>query len=235
MLYKPTAAQQCVCSDTAGLNTTDLLVAHDVSGMAQITDAAVLLFEGFESLDAFGPYEVLSVGADAGPDFGVSLVTAEPTSQVTSARGATVVPDGTVAETDPDLLVVPGGGWNDAADRGARTEADRGTIPELLADRADTTTIAGVCTGGMLLARAGLLDGRPAITHAGAIDELRAAGVDVVDARVVDAGDVLTAGGVTSGIDLALYVLAREFGLDVAAAVEETIEHERHGDVHVAD
>ncbi|MFC7132212.1 MULTISPECIES: DJ-1/PfpI family protein [Salinibaculum] len=203
--------------------------------MTAISRAAVLLFEGFESLDAFGPYEVLAVGANAGPDYDVSLVTAEPAESVTSAHGATVVPDATVAEANPDLLVVPGGGWNDDAARGTRAEADRGVVPELLADLAPTTTIAGVCTGGMLLARAGLLDGRPAVTHAGAMDDLRATDADVVEARVADAGDVLTCGGVTSGIDLALYVLAREFGLEVAAAVEETIEHERHADVHVAD
>jgi transcriptional regulator GlxA family with amidase domain len=205
--------------------------------MSDISHAAVLVFDGFESLDAFGPYEVLAVGAgvDAAPDYDVSLVTAEPADTVTSAHGATVVPDGTVADVDPDLLVVPGGGWNDAADSGARAEADRGVVPELLADLAPTTIIAGVCTGGMLLARAGLLDGRPAVTHHGALDDLRATDAEVVEARVVDAGDVLTAGGVTSGIDLALYLLAREFGLEVAAAVEETIEHERYGEVHVAD
>jgi transcriptional regulator GlxA family with amidase domain len=205
--------------------------------MSDISHAAVLLFDGFESLDAFGPFEVLAVGAgvDGAPDYDVSLVTAEPTDSVTSAHGATVVPDGTVAEVNPDLLVVPGGGWNNDAPSGARAEADRGVVPELLADIAPTTIIAGVCTGGMLLARAGLLDGRPAVTHAGALDDLRETEADVVDARVVDAGDVLTAGGVSSGIDLALYLLAREFGLEVAAAVEETIEYERHGDIHVAD
>lgn len=203
--------------------------------MTDIDHAAVLLFDGFESLDAFGPYEVLSVGAAAGPDYDVSLVTAGVADSVESAHGATVVPDTTVADADPDLLVVPGGGWNDGADRGARAEADRGVVPDLLADLAPTTTVAGVCTGGMLLARAGLLDGRPAVTHAGALDDLSATDADVVEARVVDAGDVLTAGGVTAGIDLALYLLAREFGLEVAAEVEETIEHERRGDVHVAD
>lgn len=203
--------------------------------MSDIAQVAILVFEGFESLDAFGPYEVLAVGASAGPDYDVSLVTAEPTDSVDSAHGATVVPDSTVAEADPDLLVVPGGGWNDDSGRGARAEADRGVVPDVLADLAPTTTVAGVCTGGMLLARAGLLDGRPAVTHASALDDLRETAADVVDARVVDAGDVLTTGGVTAGIDLALYLLAREFGLETAAEVEETIEHQRYGDVHVAE
>lgn len=203
--------------------------------MTQFSRAAVLVFDGFESLDAFGPFEVLSVGAAHGPDFDVSLVTAEPTDTVRSAHGARVVPDGTVEEMNPDLLVVPGGGWNARSDRGAWAEAERGVVPDLLADEATTgTTIAGVCTGGMLLAHAGLLDGRPAVTHAGAVADLQDTGADVVDARVVDAGDVLTAGGITSGIDLGLYLLERAFGAELAAEVAETLEHARRGPVYVA-
>ncbi len=200
-----------------------------------LSDVSVLLFDGFESLDAFGPFEVLSVGAARAARLDVSLVTAEPVETVRSAHGATVVPDGTVVEADPDLLVVPGGGWNDRAAASAWTEAERGVIPDLLADRAADTTIAGVCTGGMLIARAGLLDGRPAVTHHGALGDLRETGADVVDARVVDAGDVLTAGGITAGIDLGLYLLEREFGSDLATEVADHLEYERHGPVHVAE
>jgi transcriptional regulator GlxA family with amidase domain len=200
-----------------------------------MADAAVLLFDGFESLDAFGPFEVLGAGTKRGADLDVSLVTADPAETVRSGDGATIVPDGTVAGVGPDLLVVPGGGWNDRADSGAWAEAERGTIPDLLAERADDTTLAGVCSGGMLLARAGLLDGRPAVTHGGALADLAETGADVVDARVVDAGDVLTAGGVTSGLDLALYLLDREFGSWVAVAVENYLEYERRGTVYRAD
>jgi transcriptional regulator GlxA family with amidase domain len=204
--------------------------------MTQFSCAAVLVYDGFESLDAFGPFEVLAVGANHGPDFDISLVTAEPTDTVCSAHGAVVVPDGTVEDVNPDLLVVPGGGWNTRSDRGAWAEAERGVVPDLLAAEAKAgTTIAGVCTGGMLLARAGLLDGRPAVTHAGALADLRDAGADVVDARVVDAGDVLTAGGVTSGIDLGLYLLERAFGADLARDVAETLEHDRRGSIHIVD
>lgn len=203
--------------------------------MSSLSQAGVVLFEGFESLDAFGPFEVLSVAATEEPTFDVSLCTAEPTDAVDSAHGATVEPDGTVADVDPGLLVVPGGGWNARDGTGAWAEARRGVVPDLLAGRATDTTVAGVCTGGMLLARAGLLDGRPAVTHRGAIEDLRATDAEVVDARVVDAGDVLTAGGVTAGIDLALHIVEREFGPDRAAAVAETVEHERRGPVHVTD
>jgi transcriptional regulator GlxA family with amidase domain len=201
--------------------------------MTAIDSAGVLVYDGFESLDAFGPFEVLAAGADRGPGFDVSLVSVDPTDSVTSGDGATVVPAGTVAAADPDLLVVPGGGWNDRADTGAWAEAERGVVPDMLADRAAAgTTVAGVCSGGMLLARAGLLDGRPAVTHRGALDDLEATGADVVRARVVDAGDVLTAGGVTSGLDLALYLLDREFGSPLAVEVEGYLEYERRGTVY---
>jgi len=214
-----------------------------------IDHAGVLLYEGFEPLDAVGPYEVLSIGADrlsAGESsadgsradtggFETSLCTAGAADRVTSAYGMTVEPHGSVADLDPDLLVVPGGGWNDRAETGTWAEAERGVVPDLLAERAAAgTTVAGVCTGGMLLERAGLLAGRAAVTHAGALDDLRETGTEVIEARVVDAGDVLTCGGVTSGLDLALYLLEREYGVELADAVAQTIEHERRGPVHVA-
>jgi transcriptional regulator GlxA family with amidase domain len=80
----------------------------------------------------------------------------------------------------------------------------------------------------MLLAKAGLLNGRPAVTHHTALEDLRAAGADVrPDARWVDDGDILTAGGVTSGIDLALHLLERFRGADTARAAERILEHRR--------
>mgnify|MGYP002761374237 CR=1 FL=1 len=79
----------------------------------------------------------------------------------------------------------------------------------------------------MLLAEAGVTDGRRAVTHADAVDELRESGAEVVDARVVDDGDLLSAGGVTSGFDLALYVVQCEFGCDVAVRLATVFEYER--------
>jgi hypothetical protein len=83
--------------------------------------------------------------------------------------------------------------------------------------------------GAMLVAAAGLLEGRPAITHHSAIDDLRAAGAEVIHARVVDAGDVITAGGVTSGLDLALHLVERDHGSAAALAAERELEYERRG------
>jgi transcriptional regulator GlxA family with amidase domain len=83
----------------------------------------------------------------------------------------------------------------------------------------------------MLLAAAGLLEGRPAITHHGAIADLEVAGARVVHARVVDDGDIVTAGGVTSGLDLVLHLAERLFGSDAALAAERELEYERRGTV----
>ena len=137
---------------------------------------------------------------------------------------------------DPDLVVVPGGGWTDGAEHGARAEVERGALPDAIAARhRDGATVVSVCTGGMILAAAGVLDGRPTTTHHGAIDDLRETAANVVDARVIDDSDVLTAGGVTAGLDLALWLVEREFGDDVAEMVASEMEYERRGEVYRGD
>jgi len=179
----------------------------------------ILLFDGFDDLDAFGPFEVLS---EAG--LSTRLVTVAPLERVTSAHGARIVPDGVLG--DPDLVLVPGGGWNDRSAAGAYAEARKGQLTKSLAERhARGRRIGSVCTGAMLLAEAGLLGGRPAITHHSAIEDLKAFGADVREGeRVVDDGDIITAAGVTSGIDLALYLVERELGAEAAKAGAEEIE-----------
>ena len=162
----------------------------------------------------------------------VRYVTLDARETVTASHGTQVGVDGTLPEPEsngaPDLLVVPGGGWNGRDEEAsAWAEAQRGDVPDALAaHHAAGTRIASVCTGSMLLAEAGVTDGRRAVTHAAAIDELRASGARVVDARVVDDGDLLTAGGVTSGIDLALYVVETAFGEAIADRVATVIEYE---------
>ncbi len=195
-------------------------------------DVAIVLYEGFDDLDAVGPFEVFGHARTFGADVDVGLYTLEPRDLVTSSHGLRIEPDGDLPAA-PDLVVVPGGGWNDAAAAGARAEADRGVLPDAVAARhADGATVASVCTGGMLLAAAGLTDGRPAVTHDGALEDLRASGAEVVEARVVDDGDIVTAGGVTAGIDLALHLVAREFGPELADRVATGMEYEPRGEVH---
>jgi len=196
-------------------------------------DAAVVIFPAFDDLDAFGPFEVLANARLGGADIAVRLVTLHPAETVPTSHGATVVPHGALdGEAAPDLLLVPGGGWNDSAQTGARAEA-RGELPAAIARlHAGGTTIASVCTGAGIVAAAGLLDGREASTHHRAREELRERGVEIVDARVVDDGDVLSAGGVTAGIDLALWLVERSFGAGLADAIAREMEHERRGPLH---
>jgi len=182
----------------------------------------ILIYDGFDELDAIGPFEVLSPLAPR-------LVTLEPAATVTASHGLEVTPHGTLSEA-PGLLVVPGGGWvarNEQA--GTYAEYLRGAIPAAIADRHGRGTIvASVCTGALLLARAGILEGRPAVTHHAALDDLRDHGVDVRPGeRWIDAGDVLTAGGVTSGLDLALHLLERFRDAVVAGAAARLLEHQR--------
>jgi transcriptional regulator GlxA family with amidase domain len=194
---------------------------------------AVVVFEGFDELDAIGPLEVLRNAAAMGATgLSVELVTLDGAAEVTGSHGLRVRTDGRLDPDGTDLLVIPGGGWNDRGAHGAWAEAERGDLPAAIAAAArGGAVVATVCTGAMLAATAGLTRGRPAITHHDAVEDLRAAGARVVEARVVDDGDLVTAGGVTSGIDLALWLVERHFGAELADAVAAEIEHPRHGEV----
>ncbi|WP_050032387.1 DJ-1/PfpI family protein [Halorubrum halophilum] len=222
-------------------------------------DVDILLYDGFDELDGIGPYEVFDYalgyaaeearegGTDGSGDDAtdesvdrpgrVRYVTLDERDWVTASHGTRVGVDGVLPDPDsdeaPDLLVVPGGGWT-ARDEGASAwaEAQKGDVPRALGEyHTAGVRTAAVCTGAMLLAEAGVTEGRRAVTHASAIDELRESGAEVVDARVVDDGDLLTAGGVTSGIDLALYLVEREFGETIADRVATVIEYERRYEV----
>jgi transcriptional regulator GlxA family with amidase domain len=191
----------------------------------------VILYDGFDELDALAPWEVLSSFADLRDDFDAALVSLDGAAPVRAAHGTLVTPHRALSES-VDVLVVPGGGWNDRSDEGAWAQAQRGTLPQAVRERHERgALVASVCTGAMLLAAAGLVEGRHAITHHGAIDDLEAAGAHVVRARVVDDGDLVTAGGVTSGLDLALHLAERFFGAEAALAAERELEYERRGTV----
>jgi transcriptional regulator GlxA family with amidase domain len=188
----------------------------------------IILFDGFDELDAVAPFEVLRTAEELGGDLHAELVGAHGAATITASHGARLLVERGPSE-EADLLLVPGGGWFTGA--GARDEIERGDLPALLARAHERGTAVGsVCTGAMLLAAAGLVEGRPATTHHAAIGDLRAAGARIADgARVVDAGDLITAGGVTSGLDLALWLVEREAGAELADRVASEIEHERRG------
>lgn len=191
----------------------------------------ILLYDGFDELDALGPWEVLSEIARARDGVDAALVTLEPAREVLASHGTVVHSQRALAET-PDLVIVPGGGWIDRSRAGAWREVERGALPAALRERHGRGTIvASVCTGALVVAAAGLLTGRPATTNHAALDDLRARGAHVVAARVVDDGDVVTAGGVTCGLDLVLWLVERFFGAPLAHLAERELEYERRGTV----
>jgi transcriptional regulator GlxA family with amidase domain len=192
---------------------------------------AVVVFQGFEELDALGPYAILGYAADAGTDLEVELVTNDGAETVTSNHGLTVVPDGRL-DGSYDLVIVPGGGWQTQATEGAWGEIQRGELPAQLTRLHEAgTAMASVCTGGMVLSAAGITRGRPAVTHEAALEALRSEGAEVVEERVVDDGDLVTSGGVTSGLDMALWLVERRWGKPLADAIARGISYERAGRV----
>ncbi len=175
------------------------------------------------------PYEILSNAANAGADWDVALVGLDGAGQSWRGMGLRIQVDEGLES--PDALIVPGGSWATRAPVGVWQQVQDGHLPNLVRELAPNCEwVASVCTGAMVLAAAGLTKGRPATTHHMALDDLRATGAEVIaDARVVDDGDLLTCGGVTAGADLALWIIEREIGPEMAASVAALVEHERTG------
>jgi len=186
----------------------------------------IAVFDGLDELDALGPLEVFRSATVCGGDLQAQLVTRKPQNVVTGRHGMRFVPDGIFEPGRADVLVVPGGGWTVRAPIGAWGEARRGDWFPLIRQAADTVKVmVGVCTGTMLLAHAGVIGTRRAATHHAARAELAATGATVLTDRVVDDGDLVTSGGVTSGIDLALWLLEREVGPELAEQVAIRMEY----------
>ncbi len=198
---------------------------HDPPMPAPSTE--ILFFDGFDDLDAVGPLEVLTAAG-----FPVRPV-AFPDQMTTihSAHGLSIAIEASLGES-PQLLVVPGGGWFDDGP-GARALAGDSDLPARLAALHGAGTIlASVCTGAMLLATAGLLTGRPAVTNRHALEALAAAGAEVhSEARVVDDGGLVTAGGPAAGLDLAVHLVSRFLGAKAGARAAARLEHTPVGPV----
>ncbi|MCO6010938.1 DJ-1/PfpI family protein [Actinoallomurus purpureus] len=185
----------------------------------------IVVFDGFDEIDVFGPFEALS---SAG--FQVALAAVERPGVVVSMRGVSLNVSAVLGEADG--VVVPGGGWLNHAEEGSWAQAQRKVLPNRLVELAPNTRwLASVCTGTMLLATAGLLTGRHATTNHNAFDELAPHVAEVIDERVVDDGDRITAGGLTAGLDLGLWITERELGSERADQVSRSMEYERQGRV----
>jgi transcriptional regulator GlxA family with amidase domain len=179
---------------------------------------AIGLYEGFTALDAIGPYQVLTLLPDA-----EVVLCAERTGRLADDNGLLRL-DIESSFTDvasPDVLLVPGGLVT------RRLAIERHPIVEWIESAHPTTTYTtSVCTGALLLGAAGVLDGLRATTHWMAYDHLSRFGATPTEQRVVFEGKVATAAGVSAGIDLALALVARTHGDEVAQAIQLGIEYD---------
>ena len=178
----------------------------------------ILIFDDVEELDFTGPLEVFGMAANFGAECRTATV-AEQRREIRCRHGLRVVPEFSFEDAPPlDLLIVPGG-------LGARTHA-RGNIKILDFVRRQSGMVASVCTGALILANAGLLDGLTATTHHNSLDLLRQhAEIDVRErTRFIMHDRVATSAGVSAGIDLALALVAREWGESVAEKVAANME-----------
>lgn len=178
---------------------------------------AVLLFEGFTMLDAVGPIEVLSLLPDA-----EIMVTATSAGVVWPDNQAVpfIAPYGLADISAADILIVPGGPGTDAVEK--NTE-----VLDWIKRVHDTTQwTCSVCTGALVLGAAGLLNGKEATTHWGALARLGEFGARPVSGRWVEQGKILTAAGVSAGIDMALYLASQLAGELAARAIQLGIEYD---------
>jgi len=186
---------------------------------------AIFVFDGSEELDWAGPWEVLSAWSHGWPDDGVEAFTiAQTEGVVTCAKGLRMLPDHTWGSApDFDVLVFPGG-------RGTRGQIGDEEIRSWVQRSAQNGTLmTSVCTGSLVYADSGLLDGRPATTHWGSLEHLGSlgSGVEVrADDRFVDDGDVITAAGVSAGIDMALHLVVRLHSPERAREVKRYIQYD---------
>jgi len=177
----------------------------------------ILIFDGITALDAIGPYEVLR----SVPGWEVAFVGPARGEVRTDVGSLGLIADLALEEaTEADVLLVPGG-------RGNRPLLTDERVLEWIraVDRASKWTTS-VCTGSLVLGAAGLLEGRRATGHWLNLEPLRAYGAEPTGERVVEDGKVITAAGVSAGIDMALHLVAREAGPEVAQAIQLAIEYD---------
>jgi transcriptional regulator GlxA family with amidase domain len=185
---------------------------------------AIAVFEGAEELDFVGPWEVLAAWRFLYPDDVELLFVGEDSAPVTCAKGMQVVAHTSWEELgDVDVLVYPGG-------RGTRAQlGDEHIRARLRRLKERGTLMTSVCTGALVYADAGLLDGQPATTYWSAFEELLPLGRGITprpDERFVDNGRVITAAGVSAGIDMALHLVGRLGSPEKAREVRRYIQYD---------
>lgn len=189
------------------------------------TRIALICFDDMEELDLVGPWEVLRMWQLQHPDDGVEVFTASlDDATVTCAKGMQIITDMAIGDVgEVDVVLLPGG-------IGTRRLLGEEPLLEMLRARAASGALmTSVCTGSLVLAAAGILANRPATTYWNAMDLL--VGLDDTieprpDDRFVDSGEVITASGVSAGIDMALHLVARLHSVDRARQVRRAIQYD---------
>jgi transcriptional regulator GlxA family with amidase domain len=178
---------------------------------------SILIFDGITGLDAIGPYEVLR----SVPGWEVEFVAASVGEKRTDSGALGISADYALDEvTETDIVLVPGGAGNRPL---LEDDEVLGWLREI--DGATKWTTS-VCTGSLVLGAAGLLEGKRATGHWLYLEPLRAYGADPVGGRFVEDGKVITAAGVSAGIDMALHLVGQELGPEMAQAVQLAIEYD---------
>lgn len=197
------------------------MASQDITALKRV---AIFIFDEVEVLDFAGPFEVFAVtGQRPGPGpFDVVTVAAK-TGTIRARNGLEVTPSFTFETLpQPDILVIPGG-------YGTRPLVNDSEVIEWIRQMASSVELMlSVCTGSLLLAKAGLLEGKEATTHWAALDLLRelAPNTRVLEnIRFVDNGTVITSAGISAGIDMALHVVSRLHGLDRARETARYMEY----------
>jgi transcriptional regulator GlxA family with amidase domain len=181
----------------------------------------VLIFNDAEELDFVGPWEVFTMARLFAPDDRVVTI-AETREPVRAAKGLRVLPDHTFADApDLDVVLVPGG-------IGTRREVGNPVLIDWLRKAgARSTWVTSVCTGSLLLHEAGFANGRRITTHWGFVKTLRERGADVLEnVRYVRDGNLVTAAGVSAGIDMALWLVGQIHGVPAARQVQRAMEYD---------
>jgi len=180
-------------------------------------EIAIPLYDGFTALDAVGPYDVLS----RVPGAEVKFVGTAPGPKRTENGMLAMTADHATADVaSPEILVVPGG-------YGTRQSiGDEDLVGWIRGVHESSTYTTSVCTGALLLGAAGVLDGLEATTHWAELETLAEFGATPVTRRVVEQGKVVTAAGVSAGIDMALTLVAKLFHEDLAKAIQLGIEYD---------
>jgi transcriptional regulator GlxA family with amidase domain len=192
--------------------------------MTDPRNVAIFIFTDVEVLDFAGPFEVFNVAGEQVDPRPFNTYTVAQTSAPVKARGdLTIVPHYSIQDMPkPDVLLIPGG-------KGTRPLLhERDIIDWIKAQHAEVERLLSVCTGALLLGKAGLLDGLEATTHHGSFDLLRQLSPTTTvheNKRYVDNGKIVTSGGISAGIDMALHIVNQLAGADAVKTVTKEMEY----------